>query len=69
MPESITKYNSSPDRVGSIKVRAPSSKVVDALKKLPKIFYLVYAILRIVIQSLQLFWLLLVSERFDYILI
>jgi len=36
----------------SIKMRYLSTKIVDKLKQLPRLFYLVYAILRIIVQIL-----------------
>ena len=39
------------------------------LKRLPRFLYLIYALLRIIIQTLQLLNLLLVKQRYDYILI
>lgn len=41
-----------------IEVRYISTSFIDKLKKLPKIFYFVYLILRIIIQLFQSFWVL-----------
>ncbi|CAI2369884.1 unnamed protein product [Moneuplotes crassus] len=41
-----------------IEVRYISTSLIDKLKKLPRIFYLVYFLLRIIIQLLQSFWVL-----------
>ena len=42
---------------------------VKCLQKLPRICFLLYGILRVIIQSLQLFWMLLLTKRYDVILI
>ena len=46
-----------------------STSIIDVLRKLPRIFYLLYAVLRIIIQSCQLLYQLFVRQRFDYILV
>ena len=47
-------------------MRYLSTKLVDALKKLPKILYLIYAILRIIIQVLQMVYVL--RTPYDYVI-
>jgi hypothetical protein len=46
LPEWIGETN------GKVKVKYVSTKIIDKLKKLPKIFYFFYLILRILIQML-----------------
>lgn len=44
-----------------------STKIIDQLKKLPKALYLLYAVLRIFIQILQLIY-VFQSEHYDYVI-
>lgn len=57
----------------SIQVTFLSTWLIDLLKKLPRVFYLVYAVLRTLIQIVQLFWHLLLSrlstKPYDFLLI
>jgi beta-1,4-mannosyltransferase len=60
-----------PDEVRSnkkIRTRYLSTSIVDYIKRLPKVLYLVYAILRIVIQIIQLLFVLM-SRQYDYIIV
>lgn len=52
-----------------IDVQYLGTTVIDHLRKLPRFLYLLYAVLRIVIQVSQLLWQLLGKRRFDFILI
>ena len=52
LPDSIIAFNKDKSAGrGRITVRPLSTTVVDVLRKLPRILYLVYAILRILIQT------------------
>ena len=44
-----------------------NTSIIDVLKGLPKVLYLFYAIIRIILQVTQLFYMLLVGN-YDYIL-
>ena len=46
-----------------------STSIIDVLRRMPRLFYLLYAVLRMTIQTLQLFYQLFVRKRFDYILV
>ena len=41
---------------GTIKVSALSTKIVDIIRHLPRVLYLVYAVIRIIVQSCQLLY-------------
>lgn len=47
-------------------VRYISTSFIDRLKRLPKIFYLIYALLRILIQVLQSLWILFSLPNIRY---
>lgn len=53
----------------NIRVTYLSTWFVDLLRKLPRFLYLVYAVLRLVTQSVQLLWVLLFSNTYSYIVI
>lgn len=46
-----------------------STQLVDRIKSWPKILYLLYAVLRIVIQTCQLLYCLCLANQFDYIIV
>ena len=50
-----------------IRVRYLSTKLIDSLRKLPKILYLLYAILRIIIQIVQMVCIL--SSSYEYVIV
>lgn len=50
-----------------IHARYLSTKLVDQLKTLPKSLYLLYAVLRILIQIIQLVW-VFQSQNYDYVI-
>jgi len=62
MPKKLEDYGD------QIKLVYLSTSLIDALKSLPKIFYIFYALIRIVYQVLQLFFILVLGS-YDYILV
>ena len=62
--------SSMPKKLENVKVNLVyiDTTIIDYLKKMPRIFYLVYAILRILIQIVQLFY-ILVKGNYDHILV
>lgn len=60
LPEAIEKNP-------NIRVRYLSTKVIDKLRSLPKSLYLLYAILRILIQIIQMIYVL--STSYEYVLV
>ena len=61
MPKKLEEYG---DQLQLVYI---NTTIIDTLKRLPRAFYLFYAILRIVIQVLQLFW-LVYSGSYDQII-
>lgn len=62
--------NSLPEAVATnprIRTRYLSTKLLKLMQKLPKVLYLVYAVLRIILQIIQLTYIFL-SEHYDYVL-
>lgn len=50
-----------------VNVKYIDTKIIDVLKKLPKQLYIFYALIRIVLQVIQLF-MMLVFGNYEYIL-
>lgn len=60
LPEAI-------DKNPNIRVRYLSTKMIDKLRSMPKALYLIYAILRILIQIIQMIYVL--CSSYDYVLV
>jgi len=62
MPKKLEEFHK------KIRLMYLSTDLIDSLKRLPRVFYLFYAVVRILYQFSQLLW-VLINGNYDYILV